>query len=38
LTGAEGSDTALLALALGAEKALPLAPVAPFVQKLANGG
>lgn len=36
LTGAEGSDTALLALALGTENALPTAPVAPFVQKLAN--
>jgi mandelamide amidase len=37
LTGAEGTDTALLALALGVEKTLPPAPVAPFVQKLAEG-
>jgi Asp-tRNA(Asn)/Glu-tRNA(Gln) amidotransferase A subunit family amidase len=36
LTGAAGTDTALLALALGVERALPPAPVAAFVQKLAN--
>ncbi len=36
LTGAEGTDTALLALALGVEKALPAAPVSPFVHKLAK--
>jgi Asp-tRNA(Asn)/Glu-tRNA(Gln) amidotransferase A subunit family amidase len=37
LTGAQGTDTALLALALGVERVLPPAPVAPIVQKLANG-
>lgn len=36
LTGAAGSDIALLALALGIETALPPAPIAPTVQKLAN--
>ncbi|MEZ2297319.1 amidase family protein [Variovorax sp. RCC_210] len=37
LTGAPGTDTALLALALGVERALPPAPVSHTVQKLANG-
>jgi mandelamide amidase len=36
LTGAEGADTVLLALALGVEAALPEAPIAPSVQKLAS--
>jgi mandelamide amidase len=36
LTGAAGTDAALLALALGVESALPPAPIAPTVQELAN--
>lgn len=37
LTGAPGCDTALLALALGVEKALPAAPLAPVVLAAAEG-
>ncbi|WP_265304199.1 amidase family protein [Verminephrobacter eiseniae] len=36
LTGAQGTDTKLLALALGIEAALPKAPIAAAVQELAN--
>lgn len=36
ITGAEGSDPALLALALGIEAVLPNAPIAPVVEKLAS--
>jgi mandelamide amidase len=36
LTGAAGTDAALLALALGVESALPPAPIALTVQELAN--
>lgn len=36
ITGAEGSDPALLSLALGIEAALPKAPIAPAVEKLAS--